>query len=89
MKSTVSGQPGRGDGRARGVAVGLLDADIHGHSIPRMMGTTDRPTQVESMILPPIAHEVKVISIAQFDEGNTPRSVAWADAAPGFATVSG
>jgi ATP-binding protein involved in chromosome partitioning len=59
----------------RGVSVGVLDADIHGHSIPRMMGTTDRPTQVESMILPPIAHEVKVISIAQFVEGNTP--VVW------------
>src|SRR6202167_1532119 len=60
---------------ARGISVGLVDADIHGHSIPRMMGTTDRPTQVESMILPPIAHEVKVISIAQFTEGNTP--VVW------------
>jgi len=60
---------------ARGLSVGVLDADIHGHSIPRMMGTTDRPTQVESMILPPIAHEVKVISIAQFTEGNTP--VVW------------
>ena len=59
----------------RGMSVGVLDADIHGHSIPRMMGTTDRPTQVESMILPPIAHEVKVISIAQFTEGNTP--VVW------------
>jgi ATP-binding protein involved in chromosome partitioning len=55
--------------------VGVLDADIHGHSIPRMMGTTDRPTQVESMILPPIAHDVKVISIAQFVEGNAP--VVW------------
>src|SRR3984957_16545900 len=43
---------------ASGLGVGVLDADIHGHSIPRMMGTTDRPTQVESMILPPIAHEV-------------------------------
>src|SRR3984893_18104306 len=51
---------------AAGLKIGLLDADIYGHSIPRMMGTTDRPTQVESMILPPIAHEVKVISIAQF-----------------------
>src|SRR5271168_4585650 len=60
---------------ARGMSVGVLDADIHGHSIPRMMGTTDRPTQVESMILPPIAHEVKVISIAQFVEGNSP--VVW------------
>ncbi|MCV7339522.1 Mrp/NBP35 family ATP-binding protein [Mycobacterium haemophilum] len=60
---------------ARGLSVGVLDADIHGHSIPRMMGSSDRPTQVESMILPPIAHEVKVISIAQFTEGNTP--VVW------------
>jgi ATP-binding protein involved in chromosome partitioning len=60
---------------ARGLSVGVLDADIHGHSIPRMMGSEDRPTQVESMILPPIAHEVRVISIAQFTEGNTP--VVW------------
>ena len=60
---------------ARGLSVGLLDADIYGHSVPRMMGTADRPTQVESMILPPIAHDVKVISIAQFTQGNAP--VIW------------
>jgi ATP-binding protein involved in chromosome partitioning len=59
----------------RGLSVGIVDADIHGHSIPRMMGTTDRPVQVESMIVPPIAHDVRVISIAQFTEGNTP--VVW------------
>ena len=59
----------------RGLSVGLLDADIYGHSVPRMMGTNDRPTQVESMILPPIAHDVRVISIAQFTQGNAP--VAW------------
>lgn len=60
---------------ARGLSVGLLDADIYGHSVPRMMGTSDRPTQVESMILPPVAHDVKVISIAQFTQGNVP--VVW------------
>ena len=60
---------------ARGLSVGVLDADIYGHSVPRMMGTSDRPTQVESMILPPVAHDVKVISIAQFTQGNTP--VVW------------
>ncbi len=60
---------------ARGLSVGVLDADIYGHSVPRMMGTTDRPTQVESMILPPVAHDVKVISIAMFTQGNTP--VVW------------
>ena len=60
---------------ARGLNVGVVDADIYGHSVPRMMGTEDRPTQVESMILPPVAHDVKVISIAQFTQGNTP--VVW------------
>ena len=59
----------------RGLSVGVLDADIYGHSIPRMLGTDARPTQVEQMILPPVAHEVKVISIAQFTKGNTP--VVW------------
>ena len=60
---------------ARGLSVGVLDADIYGHSVPRMMGTTDRPTQVDSMILPPVAHDVKVISIAMFTQRNTP--VVW------------
>ena len=60
---------------ARGLSVGVLDADIYGHSIPRMLGTDDRPTQVESMILPPVAHDVKLISIAQFTQGNAP--VVW------------
>jgi ATP-binding protein involved in chromosome partitioning len=59
----------------RGLSVGGRDADIQGHSLPPMMGTTDRPTQVESMILPPIAHDVRVISIAQFTQGNAP--VVW------------
>src|SRR6201984_2784387 len=60
---------------SRGLSVGVLAAGIYGHSVPRMMGTTDRPTQVESMILPPVAHDVRVISIAMFTQGNTP--VVW------------
>ncbi|MEU4342107.1 P-loop NTPase [Nocardia sp. NPDC023852] len=60
---------------ARGLSVGVLDADIYGHSIPRMLGTDARPTQVERMIMPPVAHDVKLISIAQFTKGNTP--VVW------------
>ena len=60
---------------ARGLSVGVLDADIYGHSIPRMLGTSAKPTQVERMIMPPVAHDVKMISIAQFTEGNTP--VVW------------
>ncbi|MFZ2528879.1 MAG: Mrp/NBP35 family ATP-binding protein [Rhodococcus sp. (in: high G+C Gram-positive bacteria)] len=60
---------------ARGLSVGVLDADIYGHSVPRMLGTDAKPTQVERMIMPPIAHDVKMISIAQFTTGNTP--VVW------------
>lgn len=60
---------------ARGLNVGILDADIYGHSIPHMMGSDARPTRVDDMILPPIAHGVKMISIAQFTEGNAP--VVW------------
>ncbi len=59
----------------RGLSVGVVDADIYGHSVPGMLGTTDRPTQVEKMIMPPQAHGVKVISIGMFTPGNTP--VVW------------
>jgi ATP-binding protein involved in chromosome partitioning len=60
---------------ARGVSVGIVDADIYGHSIPRMLGTTAKPTKVETMMMPPQAHGVKVISIGMFTPGNTP--VVW------------
>jgi ATP-binding protein involved in chromosome partitioning len=60
---------------ARGLQVGVLDADIYGHSVPRMLGTDARPTRVEEMILPPQAYGVKVISIGMFTKGNTP--VVW------------
>jgi ATP-binding protein involved in chromosome partitioning len=58
-----------------GLSVGVVDADIYGHSVPRMLGVTARPTQVDQMIMPPQAHGVKVISIGSFTEGNTP--VVW------------
>jgi ATP-binding protein involved in chromosome partitioning len=60
---------------ANGLSVGVLDADIYGHSVPRMLGVAGRPTQVENMIMPPSANGVKVISIGMFIEGNTP--VVW------------
>ncbi|MGL5817212.1 MAG: Mrp/NBP35 family ATP-binding protein [Phycicoccus sp.] len=60
---------------ADGLAVGVVDADIYGFSIPRMLGVEGRPTQVDDMILPPIAREVKVISIGMFVPGNQP--VVW------------
>jgi ATP-binding protein involved in chromosome partitioning len=60
---------------AEGLKVGVVDADIYGFSIPRMLGVTGKPTQVDDMILPPISHEVKVISIGMFVPGNQP--VVW------------
>ena len=60
---------------AKGLRVGIVDADIYGFSVPRMMGVEHRPTQVEQMILPPSAHGVKVISIGMFTKDNTP--VVW------------
>jgi ATP-binding protein involved in chromosome partitioning len=59
----------------RGLSVGVLDADIYGFSVPRMLGVSGKPTQVEQMILPPISHGVKVISIGMFTPGNT--AVVW------------
>ena len=47
---------------AAGHKVGLIDADIYGHSVPRMLGVTGLPTKVEDMIMPPSAKGVKVIS---------------------------
>jgi ATP-binding protein involved in chromosome partitioning len=58
-----------------GLKVGVVDADIYGHSVPRMLGAHGLPTQVENMIMPPSAHGVKVISIGMFTPGNTP--VVW------------
>jgi ATP-binding protein involved in chromosome partitioning len=60
---------------ASGLSVGVVDADIYGHSVPRMLGVDGRPTQVEQMIMPPSAYGVKVISIGMFTPGNTP--VVW------------
>jgi ATP-binding protein involved in chromosome partitioning len=53
----------------------VLDADVYGFSIPRMMGVTTQPTRVDDMILPPVVHGVKVISIGMFVEGSA--AVSW------------
>jgi ATP-binding protein involved in chromosome partitioning len=60
---------------ARGLSVGVVDADIYGHSVPRMLGVTTRPTKVDEMIMPPQAHGLKVISIGMFTPGN--EAVVW------------
>ncbi|GAA4266971.1 Mrp/NBP35 family ATP-binding protein [Frondihabitans peucedani] len=66
----------------RGLAVGVVDADVYGFSIPGLLGLVDsagaavKPTQVDDMILPPVAHGVKVISIGMFVD-DTSTAVAW------------
>ncbi|MFJ2839565.1 Mrp/NBP35 family ATP-binding protein [Nocardia sp. NPDC087230] len=59
----------------RGLRVGIMDADVHGHSVPAMLGITVGPTLVERMMMPPSAFGVRVISIGMFADGNTP--VVW------------
>lgn len=60
---------------AKGMKVGIVDADIYGHSVPSLLGSTAGPTVVDDMLLPPISHGIKHISIGQFVEGNAP--VVW------------
>ena len=60
-----------------GLSVGILDADIYGHSIPRMLGAFDPPTGVQGMIMPAQAHGVRVISMLGFKPGGTAQPVAY------------
>ncbi|EGT5593112.1 Mrp/NBP35 family ATP-binding protein [Corynebacterium striatum] len=61
---------------AKGLKVGIVDADIYGHSVPGLLGSTAGPTVLDDeMLLPPISHGIKHISIGQFVEGNAP--VVW------------
>jgi len=59
----------------QGFEVGILDADIWGYSIPRMMGAEGRPVAFEGMVMPLQAHGVKLISIGFFTDPD--RSVIW------------
>ncbi|MDN4474957.1 P-loop NTPase [Demequina sp. SYSU T00192] len=58
-----------------GLKVGVLDADIFGFSIPGMLGVQGQPTRLDDMLLPPIAHEVKAVSIGMFVPEGQP--VVW------------
>ncbi len=68
----------------RGLSVGLVDADVHGFSIPALLGLADaegrtvKPTRIDDLILPPVAYDVKTISIGMFlREGEEGSAVAW------------
>jgi ATP-binding protein involved in chromosome partitioning len=58
-----------------GREVGILDADIYGHSIPHMLGIRQKPVVVDKMIVPPVAHNLRLMSIGFFLDDNEP--VMW------------
>jgi ATP-binding protein involved in chromosome partitioning len=58
-----------------GQRVGVLDADVYGHSIPHMLGVHQRPVVVDKMIVPPVRDELKLMSIGFFLDENEP--VMW------------
>jgi ATP-binding protein involved in chromosome partitioning len=60
---------------AGGAEVGVVDADIYGYSIPRMLGITRRPVVVEGMIVPPVNHGLRIMSIGFFLDGD--QAVVW------------
>lgn len=60
---------------ARGRSVAVIDADVWGFSIPRMLGVEQPPTVVDEMLIPPEAHGVRCISMGFFADEDQP--VIW------------
>jgi len=60
-----------------GLTVGLVDADVYGHSIPRILNAMEPPTMVEGMIMPPQSYGVRVISMLPFKPGGVAQPVAF------------
>ncbi len=58
-----------------GQRVGVLDADVYGHSVPHLLGVSQRPVAVDNMIVPPVRDGLKLMSIGFFLEENAP--VMW------------
>lgn len=61
----------------RGFSVGLLDADVYGHSIPRILNISHPPTMVEGLLMPPQGYGVRVISMLSFKPGGIETPVAF------------
>ena len=53
-----------------GAEVGVIDADIYGYSMPRMLGVSRRPVAVDQMMIPPVSHGLKIMSIGFFVDGD-------------------
>src|SRR5437764_976644 len=57
---------------ALGRQVGVLDADIYGHSVPHMLGLRQKPVLVDRLMIPPVKHDLKLMSIGFFLDDNEP-----------------
>ena len=55
---------------ARGLSVGLLDADVYGPSIPTMLGVSGAPEYIDNAITPHVAHGLKVMSVGLLTKAN-------------------
>jgi len=55
-----------------GRRVGILDADIYGHSVPHMLGIQQKPVLVDKLMIPPVKHDLKLMSIGFFVDDNKP-----------------
>jgi ATP-binding protein involved in chromosome partitioning len=55
-----------------GEEVGVLDADVYGHSIPHVLGIQQRPVVVDEMIVPPVNWDLRLMSIGFFMDENSP-----------------
>jgi ATP-binding protein involved in chromosome partitioning len=55
-----------------GHRVGVLDADIYGHSVPHMLGISQKPVLVDKLMIPPVKHDLKLMSIGFFIDDNAP-----------------
>jgi ATP-binding protein involved in chromosome partitioning len=58
-----------------GRQVGILDADVYGHSVPHMLDIHQRPVLVDRMMIPPVKFDLKLMSIGFFLDDNQP--VMW------------
>jgi ATP-binding protein involved in chromosome partitioning len=54
----------------QGLTVGVVDADVYGYSLPRMLGVASKPAAVDGMIIPPEGHGVKLLSAGMFVPDN-------------------
>jgi ATP-binding protein involved in chromosome partitioning len=58
-----------------GHQVGLLDADVYGFSVPRMMGVDHAPMVIDEVVVPPVAHGVRCVSMGMFVDEE--QAVVW------------